>query len=162
MNITDIDDKIILSARQQHLLSIFKEQHDAVNGAVNGAVSKDIIEATESAFTRYIERNFPLLKPGTTPASFSTNLFTAYKQILDGSALTEGEAKTKLAIKTATSAAGAIQTPPASLLEFYHQADDVLLLHLDSLHGSTIDPRDHSIFASLANSRFVFLRTWRD
>lgn len=146
MNITDIDDKIILRARQQHLLSIFKEQH----GAVNGAVLKDVIEATESAFTWYIERNLPLLEPGTSSANFSTNLLTAYKQILDSSALTEGEAKIKLAIKTATSAAGVIQTPPASLSEFYHQADDVLLLHLDSLHGLTIDPQNHGIFASLA------------
>ena len=152
MNITDIDDKIILRARQQHLLSIFKEQH----GAVDGPVSKDVMEATQSAFAWYIERNLPLFGPGTNSANLSTNLSMAYKQILDGSALTEAEGKIKMAIKTATSAASVIQTPLPSLSEFYRQADDVLLPHLDCLHGSSIDPQDQR------NSRIAFLRTWRD
>ena len=154
LNITNIDDKIILRARQQHLLAWFKEKH---GGETDSPVTGEVIETTLAAFNWYIQQNLPLLAPDTNPETFVPNVSETYRRILDGSAMNEGdapgekEAKLKMSIKTATSAAKAIQAPPGTLSEFYKQAEDVLLLYLDAIHGSSIDSQNHEVFASLAN-----------
>jgi cysteinyl-tRNA synthetase len=148
VNITDIDDKIILRARQQHLLAQFKEKNEGKTG--------EVLETTSEAFKWYIQKNLPLLAPETTPEAFDANVSTAYQRVLDGSALKEGEApgeneaKIKMAIRTASSAAQAIQAPPAAMSDFYDLSADVLLPYLDAVQGSSIDPQNHEIFASLA------------
>lgn len=147
VNVTDIDDKIILRARQQYLLGRFKEKHNKE--------IEEVIETTSEAFKWYIQKNLPLLPADTPPETFSTNISAVYQRVLDGLALEgeapgEKEAKIKMAIKTASSAAQAIQTPPATLPEFYSLSADVLLPYLDAMQGSTIDPQNHEIFASLA------------
>jgi cysteinyl-tRNA synthetase len=97
-----------------------------------------------------------LLVPDTTPESFVPNLSQAYSRIIDGFALKEDEApgekeaKLKLHIKTATSAAKALEVAPEKCSEFYKQTDDILLPYLDSLHSSSIDSQNHEIFAGLA------------
>lgn len=77
-----------------------------------------------------------------------------YRQVLDGEALTPGdapgdkEAKLKMHIKAATAAAEALQHPstPSSLLQ---QTEDILLPYLDSLRSSSIDSHNHELFLGL-------------
>lgn len=153
LNITDIDDKIILRARQQHLLVRFKEDH---GGQGDSPVSHPVLDTTLAAFNWYIQHKLPLLEPGTEPRTFGTKVFEAYQGVLDSSALREGDvpgenkAKLRMSITTATSAAKAILAPVTTLSEFYKQTEDVLLPYLDAIHGFSIDPRSHGIFASLA------------
>jgi cysteinyl-tRNA synthetase len=148
-NITDIDDKIILRARQQHLLAKFKED----NGGEKGVVSDKVRDTTESAFKQYIQKNLPLLPEDTTPATLAAQLATVYQQVLDGKALTgddppgEKEGKIKMHINTVTSAAEALQAPSS---DFFKKSDDVLLPYIDSLYSSTIDSNNHEIFEKLA------------
>jgi cysteinyl-tRNA synthetase len=153
LNVTDIDDKIILRARQQYLLAQFKNEQ---GGETDSPATSTVVQTTLAAFNQYIQRNLPLLVPDTTPESFVPNLSQAYSRIIDGFALKEDEApgekeaKLKLHIKTATSAAKALEVAPEKCSEFYKQTDDILLPYLDSLHSSSIDSQNHEIFAGLA------------
>jgi cysteinyl-tRNA synthetase len=56
-------------------------------------------------------------------------------------------------LKTAGSAATALLAPSKSTTEdvdiFYASAEDVLLPYLDSLHGTSIDASDHTVFTRL-------------
>jgi cysteinyl-tRNA synthetase len=151
MNITDVDDKIILRGRQQYLLERMKEDK---GGESDGSVPDSVVVATKSAFEFYVKKNLPLLSPETTVENYTAEVEKAYKRVLDGLAL-EGtdppgdkEAKLKMHIKTATSAVEALNST-GKLGEFYIKAEDVLLPYLDSLHGATIDSRDHTVFTTL-------------
>jgi cysteinyl-tRNA synthetase len=153
LNVTDIDDKIILRARQQYLLARFKDEH---GGETDSPVTSKVIETTLAAFNQYIQRNLPLLMPDTNPENFIANLGKAYSGILDGSSLKEGEApgeteaKLTMHIKTATSAARALETTAERSSEFYKDTTDILLPYLDSIYSSSIDSQNHEIFAQLA------------
>ena len=149
MNITDIDDKIILRARQQHLLAEFRTEHPAVD--------ETVVSTANAAFTFYLKKNLPLLPAETTSDSFTFETDKAYARVLEGKALggdneTPGdkEAKLKMHINTAKSAAATLQK--GSSLEtdqFYDGVEDALLPYLDSLHGSTVDSKDYAIFTKL-------------
>ena len=75
------------------------------------------------------------------------------------------EAKIKMHLKTASSAAAAlnlVQNDKGSVdvVEFYTRTEDVLLPYLNSLYGSSIDASDYSIFTEVTeefhhNSRGV-------
>lgn len=149
MNITDIDDKIILRARQQHLLANFRAEHPTVD--------ETAVSTAKAAFTFYLKKNLPLLPAETTPDSYTSETDKAYARVLEGKALAgdnetpgDKEAKLKMHINTAKSAATTLQK--ASSLgadQFYDGAEDVLLPYLDSLHGSTVDSKDYAIFTKL-------------
>jgi cysteinyl-tRNA synthetase len=154
MNITDIDDKIILRGRQQHLLTQLKQEH---GGSEDGPVAASVIATADAAFKQYLQKNLPLLSPDTSAERFAVEADKAYKRVLEGQALSDGEgtgtpgdkeAKLKMHIKSAASAAEALQTPGKSS-EFYPKAEDILLPYLDSLYRANIDSRDHSIFTRL-------------
>ncbi|KUI66404.1 Cysteine--tRNA ligase [Cytospora mali] len=149
MNVTDIDDKIILRGRQQHLLASFRAEHPQVDATT--------ISTTEAAFTYYLKRNLPLLPETTTPESYEAEKGKAYARVLDGKALAgdqevpgDKEAKLKMHMNTAKSAVTALQKGPSlGADQFYGDAEDVLLPYLDSLHGSTVDSKDYTIFMKL-------------
>lgn len=151
MNITDIDDKIILRGRQQHLLSEMKAKH---GGEGNGSVPVSVKSTTEAAYKRYIAKNLELLPSDTTPEKYEAAADKAYKHVLEGGSLVAGEApgdreaKVKMHITTAKSAAEALQAPKESSI-FYAKAEDVLLPHLDALYGQDIDAKDHTVFTKL-------------
>ncbi|KAK7714163.1 hypothetical protein SLS64_004262 [Diaporthe eres] len=149
MNITDIDDKIILRARQQHLLANFRSEHPTVD--------ETAVSTAKSAFAFYLKKNLPLLSAETTPDSYISETDKAYARVLEGKALagdnetpSDKEAKLKMHMNTAKSASTTLQN--ASSLgadQFYDGAEDVLLPYLDSLHGSTVDSKDYAIFTKL-------------
>ncbi|KAL3481802.1 tRNA synthetases class I (C) catalytic domain-containing protein [Aspergillus californicus] len=154
MNITDVDDKIILRARQQHLFTRFVLSHPTID--------EKALDFAKKAYTAYLKKNLPLLSPELPPSEYSKEVEKAYAVVLNGGPLSgnekagDDEAKVKMHIKTALSAANVIteaeqgksaqQTFPE---RFYTEAQDLLLPYLDALEGSSIDADDHGIFTKL-------------
>lgn len=150
MNTTDIDDKIIISARQQHLLALFKKEHETEDNSVNDAV----LTAARAALRRYIEKNLPALPSDTTPETFSEAVANSYGQQLGhGSSADTAAAKQstvddlllKAHLETAKSAVDAL-LKCTGLSEFFTKTTDISLPHLDALHGAEIDSDNHEIF----------------
>lgn len=165
MNITDVDDKIILRARQKYLLEQFKAQNKTQNELVSQTVA--------AAYTAYLNKNLPSL-PDQNPKTFRKNLEQSYARVLRGEPL-EGEgkagdkeAKVKMHIKTVDGATDVVQQlGEGKTVEPYEaifdRTQDILLPYLDSLHGSKIDSEDHSIFTGLTkNFEARFMRDMRD
>ncbi|KAJ5665309.1 uncharacterized protein N7477_007757 [Penicillium maclennaniae] len=170
MNVTDIDDKIILRARQQHLFNEFV--------AVNPVVNAEVIDTTKNAYKAYLKKNLSLLDPELAPSQYQDTVAKEYATVLSGGALPgnekagDDEAKVKMHIKTAGSAAkvlaqaerGNSGSDPALFAEsFYTDAQDVLLPYLDALKGTSIDADDHGIFTKLTRKyEERFLTDMRD
>lgn len=148
MNITDVDDKIILAARQQYLLSQWLARHSTFDGRVR--------DTTRQAFAAYVDKNLPLLNKDVLPEAHAAEAEKAYGHVLRGeSADRQGppgdkEAKIKMHLKTADSAASALQLPDSSsLAHFAAKASGVLLPHIDALEKHTVTGGDHDIFTKL-------------
>jgi cysteinyl-tRNA synthetase len=130
-------------------LGQFVSKHKELDGTV--------ISTAKAAFEAYLKKNLPLLPHDTSPDAYQTESTKAYKRVVEGKALEEGgvagdkEAKLKMHLKTASSAAEALQSTSASisLADFLAKSEDSLLPYLDSLSGSSIDANDHSIFTKL-------------
>ena len=150
-NITDVDDKIILRGRQQHLLAKFR--------ADNPTITDSVAATTVAAFDAYVAKNLPLLGRDLTPENFNRESAAHYANVIAGKSLDgvtppgDKEAKIKMHLRTAGAAVTALLAPskssPADIDLFYAGAEDVLLPYLDSLHGSSIDASDHSVFTKL-------------
>ena len=148
MNTTDIDDKIILTARQQHLLSQWLARHKEDD--------KDVRDTTTQAFAAYLRKNLPIMSHDTEPETFAQEAERAYGHVLegksvagDGSPAGDKEAKIKMHLNTARSAAEAQQMCSPSLDEFAAKASGVLLPYIDSLESHTVQGKDHAIFTKL-------------
>ncbi|KAK4031792.1 tRNA synthetases class I (C) catalytic domain-containing protein [Parachaetomium inaequale] len=148
MNTTDIDDKIILQARRQHLLARFKEEHAA---AGDDSVSDAVLAEARAAFRHYVGKNLSLLPSDTSPETFFEAVDKAYKDKVElppGQAVTVADLLLRAHIGTARSAAVALQAP-GPRPEFFAKTDDVLLPYLDSVHGAEIDSNHHHIYLEL-------------
>ncbi|KAF7160815.1 hypothetical protein CNMCM5623_006409 [Aspergillus felis] len=170
MNITDVDDKIILRARQQHLFNEFVSTHPTVDA--------EVLDVARNAYTAYLKKNLPLLNPDLPPAQYQEEVEKVYATVLNGGPLPgnekagDDEAKVKMHIKTVASAAKVITqaegfdqatTPKGFAESFYTNAQDVLLPYLDSLKGSSINADDHSIFTKLTKKyEERFMKDMRD
>ncbi|KAH8910068.1 hypothetical protein BR93DRAFT_943882 [Coniochaeta sp. PMI_546] len=131
MNITDVDDKIILRARQQHFFEKLKKEHGG-----DGAPSAAALETTRAAFQQYLRNRLPLLPADVTPETYGASV--------PG----DKEAKLKMHLKAAAAAAEALQHP-SSASSLLQQTEDILLPYLDSLHSSSVDSHDHDLFLRL-------------
>jgi cysteinyl-tRNA synthetase len=115
-----------------------------------------------------------LLESELPPSQYQKEVEKTYATILSGGALPgnekagDDEAKVKMHIKTAASAAKVIaeaetrdssSADPALFAEsFYSDAQDLILPYLDSLKGALVDADDHSIFTKLTKryeERFI-------
>ncbi|KAB8360560.1 hypothetical protein FH972_024300 [Carpinus fangiana] len=146
MNITDVDDKIILRARQQHLYTHFKKETTTLS---------DAKAAAKTAWNAYATSNAPLI-PDATPEKWDKAEKEKYGHVLAGKPLSgEGEVgddeeKVKMHLKTLRSTAAAmLEADKAEVMldDFYAQTEDVFLPWLDA--QKTIDVSDHSIFTRL-------------
>ncbi|KAF6804294.1 cysteinyl-tRNA synthetase [Colletotrichum musicola] len=148
MNITDVDDKIIIKARRQRLLELEKNKKYSDDELHNLALT---------AFREYAEKSLPLLK-GSDGSALDENNYperrdTAYGKVLAGGTLTgegkpgDDEAKTKMHISNMDAAAFAIKDK-----NYYPGVDEILLPYLDSLYKETIDTSDQTIFTDLTQS----------
>lgn len=157
MNTTDIDDKIILSGRQQYLLARFKQEHTAEDDSV----SDSLLAGAKAAFQHYLGKNLPALPSDTSPDTFSETVIRMYKEKAEllsladaadanqGQALTVDDLLLRAHVGTARSAAEALRHP-GKLPEFYAKMDDILRPYLDAKHGAEVDSNDHSIYLELS------------
>ena len=155
MNITDVDDKIILRARQRHLLEKFKEEHASLDDSV--------LEAAKTALGLYVSKNLSLLPHNLQPHDYAAELKRAYGEVIagrslagDGSPAGDKEAKIKMHIRATEAGFEALlrlkdDRSSISIDKFYALMEDVLLPYLDNLHGSSIDASDYSIFKKLTH-----------
>ncbi|KAK9414733.1 hypothetical protein SUNI508_11016 [Seiridium unicorne] len=145
MNITDVDDKIIIKARRQRLLDVEKKK---------GHSEEQVTEIAKAAFQAYAQSNLPLLVDAGGPALDTNNYIqrrdAAYGNVLAGGTLTgegkpgDSEAKLKMHISNMTQAVIAINKNSV-----FGMADEILLPYLDSLYKETIDTSDQTIFTDL-------------
>lgn len=132
----------------------------------------------KSAYTAYLRKNLPLLDPELPVSQYQEQTEKTYAIVLNGGPLPgnekagDDEAKVKMHIKTAASAARVIaqaersdsSAESSSFAEiFYSEAQDLLLPYLDALQGALIDADDHGIFTKLTRKyEERFLRDMRD
>ncbi|KAL8935782.1 MAG: hypothetical protein Q9211_004514 [Gyalolechia sp. 1 TL-2023] len=153
MNITDVDDKIIVRGRQQHLLEEFRD-------ASRRRGADSVHDTCLAALKAYLSKNLPLVPSDTTPEELSRLVEQHYSPFLEGKTLDGGlagdqEAKIKMHIKTVLAASEALVSLTKSSIsadQFNHQVQDILLPYLDTLYGSTINASDHSIFTRLTKN----------
>ena len=148
MNITDVDDKIILAARQQHLLSQW--------WAKQKEVRLEVRDMTQRAFDAYLRKNLPLMSHDTVSETYEPETKRAYGHVLEGqSAAGDGsppgdkEVKIKMHLNTGRLAAEALMLSDPTLDDFAAKASGVLLPYIDSLEGNTVQGKDHDIFTKL-------------
>ncbi|CAN8098786.1 unnamed protein product [Discula destructiva] len=147
MNITDIDDKIILRARQQHLLANYRGEHPELDDHLRST--------TEAAFKAYLKKNLPQLADATPEAfEIETKKNEGFSRILKDGALAgdneqpgESDKKLKKHLDSLLKASTALQRPSGAD-RFYDDVEDIVLPYLDSLHGASVDYQHH-IFTKL-------------
>ncbi|RKF57672.1 Cysteine--tRNA ligase [Erysiphe neolycopersici] len=146
MNITDVDDKIILKARRQKLLEVEK---------LKPYTESELIKLATSAFNSYANVNLPNIidfdkSEELTVENFTSRRDAVYSKVLAGESLTgdgnpgDVEAKIKMHLANLTSACNAIQKK-----KIFGGADEVLQPYLDTLYKDSIDGKDHSIFTQV-------------
>lgn len=147
MNITDIDDKIIIKARRQRLLELEKGKKYS---------ETELRDLAVAAFQTYAKSSLPLLLAdgeAPTEANYEARRDAAYGKVLAGGTLSgegkpgDDEAKLKMHIGNMDAAAAAIKAGAV-----FPGADEVLLPYLDSLYKETIDTRDQTMFTDLTQS----------
>ncbi|KAJ5099554.1 cysteine--tRNA ligase [Penicillium argentinense] len=163
MNITDVDDK--------HLFNEFV--------GINPTITPEVIDTAKKAYSAYLKKNLGELDPALPPAQYKAEVEKAYATVLSGGALPgnekagDDEAKVKMHIKTASSAAEALKDAEtgaskagdaATFAEaFYTNVQDVILPYLDALKGASIDADDYGIFTKLTKKyEDRFLNDMRD
>jgi cysteinyl-tRNA synthetase len=145
--------------------------------ATNPTITPEVLETAKHAFAAYLTKNLSLLDSELPPSQYQNEVEKTYATILNGGALPgnekagDDEAKVKMHIKTAASAAKVItqaeargSVDPAAFAEsFYNGAQDLILPYLDALKGASVNADDHSIFTKLTK-RYEerFLRDMRD
>ncbi len=75
MNITDVDDKIIIRGRQQFLFSQYLRENKAV-------VTRHVLRTARAAYGFYIRENLRLVEPGTEPGWFEEKVEEVYDVVL--------------------------------------------------------------------------------
>lgn len=146
MNITDVDDKIILKARRHKLLELEK---------LKPYTESELVKLAAIAFNSYALVNLPdIIKfdesEELTIENFNSRRDNVYGRVLAGGSLGgdgnpgDIEAKIKMHLANLTSASDAIKKK-----KIFGGADEVLLPYLDTLYKDSIDGKDHGIFTKV-------------
>lgn len=162
--------KIILRARQQHVFNEYVSTHPHID--------TEVLEMAKKAYTAYLKKNLSLLNAELSVSRYQEQTEERYAVVLNGGPLPgnekagEDEAKVKMHLKTASSAAKVIAQAEHSdsaakasgfAETFYTEAQDLLLPYLDALKGSLINADDHGIFTKLTRKyEERFLQDMRD
>ena len=142
---------MIVRARQQHLLGLFKRnQLEAAS---------DVIGTRSAALKAYLIKNLPRVPEGTTPEIVESEIARHYSAVLSGHPLDPGtlpgdkEAKVKMHMKTARGASIAISgLDQGQVVSVDHLADldDVIMPWLDQKLGASV--AEKSIFLELTKN----------
>lgn len=177
MNITDVDDKIIIRGRQQYLFQQYLEE--------NPVLTRRVLRDVREAFGFYVRENLRLLGDDIEPGVFAERVEDVYGAVLRGGALDpqgkpgDVEAKIRMHVNTVMPAAGmiaevtkAFEAEPEEVnsLEgsitsdtFYDATKEVYLPYIDSLKGSTVPGNAYDIFTNLTRKyEDHFMRDMRD
>ncbi|KZT71709.1 cysteinyl-tRNA synthetase [Daedalea quercina L-15889] len=156
MNITDIDDKIILRARQSHLVNKFR--------AETTSLSRDLVEQLEAAWADYVQSKVSKGLPDADkpakgrerdawPPLETRFQDRAWKQ--EGLRRDEkfemhfsAAHRTYTALLVAEESVRAGDSSQQLAHKLIDESHDILAISLDRQHGSSVT--DHSIFRSLA------------
>lgn len=128
MNITDIDDKIILRARQAHLFKEFKEK--------NMQMSEELTTQLRRFAEKYAQTKLNIAKLSETEIQAKL------------SALSEDEAKGKMHCSNVLKAIHALSNPAITSTQLIDSMEDIIAPELDELYGADIT--DQKIFRELA------------
>ncbi len=146
MNVTDVDDKIILRARQRHLLAEYKaEQLDEGEGAdlkENEGVETEALHA-------YLKKNLGGYLEAHETAEQIYN--AVMQELLNNRELTDDQAKKRMYAETALGASRAWRAKQSGTTisdEDNDNLDDVLMPHLDS--KAVCRSYDNSLFQRFA------------
>lgn len=131
-NVTDIDDKIIIAARQQYL---FDEKF--VN--VYSTIDEKLIEESKKALDAYLSKQLPEFTQDITS-------FDAWVKSINVAEIAVEKPKFPMYVKAASKAIESI-TKPTELSEFLDNVKEVVMPYLDKQFGSTVT--DPSIFKKL-------------
>lgn len=132
-NVTDIDDKIIVAARQQYL---FEEKISSKYSEV----TDELTERVKGYLSEYAAKNLP----GFTG---SLSQLPAFLDSLDLQALAVEQPKLPMHAKAAKRAHGAVFGPSSSFADFLAAVEDVSVPSLDAQFGSSVT--DPTIFKKL-------------
>ncbi|KAI5461544.1 tRNA synthetases class I (C) catalytic domain-containing protein [Mariannaea sp. PMI_226] len=147
MNITDIDDKIIIKARRQRLLELEKQKAYS---------AEELRDLALSAFRAYAKSSLPLLLQEGEDldiTNYNARREAGYGRVLAGGTISgegkpgDDEAKVKMHLSNMNSAVAAITSG-----QIFPGTDEILLPYLDSLYKETIDTRDQTMFTDLTQS----------
>jgi cysteinyl-tRNA synthetase len=151
MNVTDIDDKIILRSRYHYLGTRLQKEIESMEKtkAVTEAIS-----IGRAAIKHYLSTHLPLLPSDIALEAYSVEAKRQYHDVLNGEQ-TDQTAKLEMHMKNCQSAIDALValesvSDGTALSDFLHKAKDVLHPYLDYLYGTTIDSQDHDIFTGIA------------
>lgn len=136
--------KIILRGRQQRLFHQYKEQ--------NPQIKPEVHETAKAALKTYMKKNIPGLSPDLSLDDIDKAINKAKAELLDPErSITEKDAESKMHFDVVLLFLKAIKIPLTEVDPeiFYSHVGDVMLLHLDSLHGVSADMADHSFFTRL-------------
>lgn len=135
-NVTDIDDKIILAARQEHLLQTkIVDQYSAVNS--------ELKSLAKEALAQYVEKNLPEFSGSVE------NDFLPWSQQLNVLELAKEKPKLPMFLKAVKDAHSVIYTDkPVEIAVFTENIKDVVMPYLDKQYGNSVT--DPSIFRKLA------------
>ena len=134
MNITDVDDKIIVKARETKLFDDFVKNNPSTN---------DGRETISEAFQYFLRRKFPDFQY-TSPETFEVDLQQHVSSHPETSV--DALAKIKLNAKILTAASNALRQPSLE----WKSVEDIVKPYLDSKHGKAFDQYDHAPFNAIA------------
>jgi cysteinyl-tRNA synthetase len=140
MNITDIDDKIIINARQQYLFKEFQKEHTSI--------SPLLIQESQKAWNFYVEKRFKDF------GLESAQQWSLFKDKPKPDPLEHP--KFNLYFTAATKASEALQNASSSSIEsFFAALQDPLSLYLDNIKGTSVtDPKIYRDFAAFWENDF--------
>lgn len=131
-NVTDIDDKIIVRGRQQHLFQQFV--------ADNKTVTPELLQRVLASWSSFASEKLGYTDDVKDFAAFVEKDTTKLKATED--------AKFKMNLASAAAAAVALTNKSVAVGDFFPAVKDVLVLTLDQEKGSTVT--DHEIFRELS------------
>ncbi len=137
-NVTDIDDKIIIRARQNFLFENFIKE--------NEKITSEIVEKVTNGWIKHVKKTL-----STAPIDLTFESFVEWSKTIDSTAETIANPKFPMNFKAAKSALDAIQQANngnnISNSDFYKNVKDVLVPVLDEELGASVN--DPAVFRDL-------------
>lgn len=150
MNVTDIDDKIILRSRYQYLGARLQKEMESMEK------TKAVAEATSigrAAIKHYLSTHLPLVPSGIALEAYSVEAKRLYHDVFNGEQ-TDQTAKIEMHMKNCQSGIDALialeNGSDGTAVSDFLKAKDVVHPYLDHLYGTTIDSQDHEVFTGIA------------